>query len=81
MDEQRMQDKARTRTVAANNALPVLVDRAGGTVTVTRQEFAELAARYGGASRMVVMVEDVAGGEAIRLTLTRKEPEQGSLPQ
>lgn len=81
MDEQQMQDKARTRTVAANNVLPVLVARAGGSVTITRQEFEELAARYGGASRMTVLVESVDGGDGLRLTLARKEPEQGSLPQ
>ena len=81
MDEQAMQAKARTRTVAANNALPVLVARAGGTVTITRQEFEELAARYGGAARMTVLIEQVDDGETMRLTLARKEPEQGSLPQ
>ena len=82
MDDETARRKAQNRAAAANNALPVLIARAGGSVEITREEFLEVASRYGGASRMVVLVEAVDGRpDAMRLTLGRKEPEQGSLPQ
>ena len=54
--------------------------RAGGSVTITRREFAEIAERYGGPSRMVLRMETIAGGEGIRLSLARKEPDPDQPP-
>jgi hypothetical protein len=67
------------RAKAANNALPVLIDRAGGSVTICRADFEEVG-RYGGASRMAIQMESIGAGDAIRLTLVRKEPAQGDVP-
>ena len=74
------QELAKNRVKAANNALPVLVARAGGSVTITRQEFEEIAARYGGTSKMALRMERIGEGDAIRLTLVRKPAAQGELP-
>ena len=47
-------DVARNKVMVANNALPVLIGRAGGSVTITNEEFNEVVSRYGGSTRMVI---------------------------
>lgn len=68
----------------ASSALPILISRAGGTVTITQSEFDEIANRYGGWSNMAVHTEKLSGPgiepNTYRLTLIRKEPAQGELP-
>jgi hypothetical protein len=72
---------ARNKVAIANNALPVLLDRAGGSVTITQREFDELASRYGGPTNLTIRMERVDGPEpGIRLTLARQAPRQGDLP-
>lgn len=71
---------AKNRVKVANNALPVLIGRAGGSVTITRAEFDEIASRYGGPSQMTITMERIGEGDAIRLTLVRKPARQGELP-
>ncbi len=72
------EEVACNRAKIANNVLPVLLDRAGGSVTVTRADFEAVAARYGGASQMTMAMERVGGG--VRVTLMRKPPQQGDPP-
>lgn len=74
------QTEARNRAKVLNNVLPVLVARAGGSVEITREEFAELVARYGGPTQMAMHYEQIGGGTAIRVTLVRKPAGQGDLP-
>lgn len=64
---------AANRVKALNNVLPVLISRAGGSVTVTREEFEAVQALYAGG--MTVRMEQV--GDAVRLTLVAKRPAQG----
>jgi hypothetical protein len=72
--------EARNRAKVANNALPVLIGRAGGQVEITKAEFEEIASRYGGPSQMTIQMDRIGEGDAIRLTLVRKPPLQGDLP-
>jgi hypothetical protein len=55
----------------ANAALPVLLDRLGGSATVTEQDVAALTAKYGG-HMGVQAIKDREG--VIRLTLARHDP-------
>lgn len=72
---------ARNKVKVANNALPVLIAREGGSVTITEREFNEVAARYGGATNMTIVMERVEGPEpGFRVTLVNKKPGQGDLP-
>lgn len=59
----------------SNNVLPVLIHRAGGSVTVTREEFALMRELYGGG--LSLYMEQVGDGEAVRVTLVRKPSTQG----
>jgi hypothetical protein len=83
-DELNQDTIAKNRVKAGNNTLPVLIARAGGSVTVTRREFEEVAAMYGGTARMAIRMERLDASDAlesgVRLTLIRKEPRQGELP-
>lgn len=67
-----------------SNALPVLIARAGRSVTIDNSEFDDMAARYGGRNRLVIVMEriDRPGpvGEETRLTLANKATGQGDLP-
>ncbi len=75
-----MQDpfKRRDPMVAmAHAALPVLVDRLGGTVTVSEVELAELSDRYGGA--VGVKATEVEPG-TYRLTLVAAKPKPDETP-
>lgn len=61
----------------ANNAVPVLIGRAGGSVTITQREFEDVVARYGGAAKMTIRMERIESPEpGIRVTLVSK-PRQG----
>lgn len=72
---------ARNKMTVANLALPVLLDRAGGSITVTQREFDELAARYGGATNLTIVMERMTGPQpGFRVTLVNKKPGQGDLP-
>ena len=75
---------ARNKLKANNNALPVLIARAGGSVTITRREFDEVVARYGGLSRLAIKMERLDAADpsesGVRLTLMARVPEQGELP-
>ncbi len=85
-----MDERLSMETVAGNArkaqsmAVPVLVARAGGSVTISRREFEEVIARYGGTSKMALRMERVDAADAldssIRLTLVRKDAAQGELP-
>jgi len=55
----------------AHAAMPILVDRLGGSVTVSQVELAELSERYGGA--VAVKAEQIGAGE-YRLTLIAARP-------
>lgn len=55
----------------AHAAMPVLVDRLGGTVTVSQVELAELSEKYGGA--VAVRVDKLDKG-VYRLTLVPAKP-------
>jgi hypothetical protein len=59
---------------ATNFMLPVLVDRAGGTVTVSEREVDELRARFGGT--VAVRLEEAEPG-TYRLTLIPGKPRPG----
>jgi hypothetical protein len=78
------EELARNKVKATNNALPVLIARAGGSVTITHREFEEVLARYGGSSQVAIRMERLDASDpqesGIRLTLVRKSPEQGELP-
>jgi len=65
--------------VVANNVLPVLIARAGGSVTITEEEFDEVKALYGGSSKMTMVMEAVGDPGTIRVTLARKQAAQGEL--
>lgn len=58
----------------ANVAVPVLVDRAGGSVTITTEEFDELRSRFGGAVG-VKAVEIEPGTYRLELTSIDSRPE------
>lgn len=59
----------------ANAAVPVLLDRLGGTVTVSALELADLSDRYGGA--VAVKAETLEKG-VYRLTLVPAKPKPDS---
>ena len=61
------------------NALNVLVARAGGTVTITREEYEEVATRYGGTQAMSLIFETLPGTDTLRVTIYRSSPKQGEL--
>lgn len=69
-----MEDKVKLARIRAmqDNVLPVLIARAGGSVTVTEAEVDEVASRFGGFGRMTIRTEVVDG--ALRLTLLDTEP-------
>ncbi len=74
-------EAVKARAQLTNNVLPVLVARAGGSVEITREEFAEVAARYGGPSQISIHFEQTGGGAAVKVTLVRNpRPRQGELP-
>jgi hypothetical protein len=59
----------------------VLLDRAGGSITVTQREFDALVARYGGATNLTIVMERMDEPEpGFRVTLVNKKPGQGDLP-
>ena len=64
-----MSDNTKTRLSLANNAMPVLVHRLGGEVTITQDDFDELARAYGGNENLAVAAELRDG--VLRLWLTR----------
>lgn len=64
-----MTDNTKARLTVTNNAMPVLVHRLGGEVTITQEDFDELARAYGGYENLAVAAELRAG--ALRLWLTR----------
>jgi hypothetical protein len=59
----------------AHAALPVLIDRLGGSATVSVVELAELSERHGGA--VAVKAEKIGPGE-YRLTLVAAKPKPDS---
>lgn len=67
---------AETRSELALLALPILVDRLGGTVDITRADLDALAARFGGIRNVAVRIAKVPGG--FRYALGRA-PERPSL--
>ena len=70
---------AQNRMAIANNALPVLIGRAGSVVEFTRAEFEEIASRYGGPLQMTIRMELVGDSDTIRLTSVRKRPARATL--
>ena len=64
------------RQTVANNAMPVLVHRLGGEVTITQADFDEMAAAYGSYENIAVAAEMRDG--ALRLKLTRNPRGFGS---
>ena len=64
MDEN---ERARIKADAAQLALPVLVERLGGAVTITEAELSDLGRRYGGLRNLAVRIE--YRGSEMRLTL------------
>jgi hypothetical protein len=65
-----MDEKVKAAMAAV--ALPMLVERHGGKVTFSRDEYEAMGARYGGFSRLGVQVE--YDGETLTLTLVAKHP-------
>lgn len=70
---------ARAQARWTHSLLLVLIARAGGEVSLTRQEFEEVAARYGGAKEMGVLFEEQPDG-SVRAALVRSPARQGDLP-
>lgn len=68
------EDGAATKVKALNNLLPVLLHRAGGSVEVTPEEFAQVKALYAGG--MAIALEELPGG-GFRLSLVAKRRSQG----
>src|SRR5688572_5617910 len=66
---------AANRVKATNNVLPVLVHRAGGSVTVTREDFEAFQSLYGSGAKL--RMEQLDDGSGIRLTLVRAPMSQG----
>jgi hypothetical protein len=60
-------ERARIKADAAQLALPVLVERLGGAVTITEAELNDLGQRYGGLRNLAVRIE--YHGSELRLTL------------
>lgn len=72
---------AKNKVAIANNVLPVLVAREGGSVTITQREFDEVVSRYGGPTQMTLRMERIERPEpGVRVTIVRKTPGQGDLP-
>lgn len=74
-------DRVRLLTIQTmqQNALPVLIERAGGQVEITVKEFEAMAARYGGLGHLtmrseVVVAQGSGDAKALRLTLLDTEP-------
>jgi len=64
MDEN---EREAIKSDAAKLALPVLVERLGGAVTITEDELNDLGRRYGGLRNLAVRIE--YHGTELRLTL------------
>ena len=71
-------EELRKRQVVANNAMPILVHRLGGEVTITQDDFDELARAYGGYENLAVSASLVDG--VLRLKLTRNPSALGPGP-
>lgn len=69
-------DPRERQLAIARNALPALVARMGGEVTITATELEELAAPYGGFANLAVQVEQLPDG-SIRLTTIRNPASLG----
>lgn len=74
-------DRARLLRIQAmqQNALPVLIHRAGGQVEITTEEFDAVATKYGGVGHLTIRTEVVVAKgsgdtRALRLTLLDTEP-------
>jgi hypothetical protein len=76
MDEKREELKVDIAKVA----LPVLVERLGGLVTITEDESEALWARYGGRDRVAVKAEYSKVDRQLTLTLVSTQPPTGSRP-
>lgn len=59
------------KTDVAKLALPLLVERLGGTVEITEAEHQAFAERYGGLRNVGVQIEHTPNG--LRLTIVRTE--------
>ena len=64
-------DREDIKTDVAKLALPLLVDRLGDTVEITRAEYDAFADRHGGVRQVGVQIEWTGGG--MRLTIVHKE--------
>ena len=64
-----MDQRAPEKQAVDDNAMPVLVHRLGGEVTISQADFDELAAAYGGYENLAVAAELRDG--VLRLWLTR----------
>lgn len=60
-------DKESIKNDAARLALPVLVERLGGSVTISEDELEELGRRYGGTKNIALEIR--YHGQALHLTL------------
>lgn len=76
-----IQEAARKRTTVMQTVLPVLIDRAGGEIEITREEFEAVAARYGGPTQMRLQFHSTPDGSRMRVKIYRGGPvKQGELP-
>ena len=70
----------RRRLAVMDNALTVLAARAGGSVTIPRDEFLEVAERYGGATKVTLVMEQAKDSSFWLLTLVSKPVQNAGLP-
>lgn len=71
MDEK---DRAAIRADVAKLALPVLVERLGGSVTITEAELTALGARYGGIRNLAVRADYIDGKLLLSLVAAPARP-------
>jgi hypothetical protein len=62
-------DPEKIKADMASVALPVLIERLGGSVVITEEEYEAMGRRYGGVSRLAVQAE--YHGNALHLTLIK----------
>lgn len=75
-------DPSLPKTVLTGIALIALVEKAGGSVTVSEEEYNAIVAKYGGTARMNLRLEvvQVAGhAKGVRVTLEEKAPANAEL--
>lgn len=60
----------RKKQLVADNAMPILVHKLGGDITITQDDFDEMSKAYGGYEKLAVAAEMKDG--VLRLRLVRK---------